>query len=131
MKETERTRAAISQRRDQAAQTQGSLRAERLPIDVGVIRELMWRDVGLFREGHPLLRAVATLEETWTAVEQQLHSGRDLDADAWRAVNLATVARLIARAAERRQESRGAHYREDHPQRDDIHWKRRVTETRE
>ena len=43
-------------------------------------------------------------------------------ADAWRHVNLLAVARLIARAALRREESRGGHFREDFPARDDLHW---------
>ncbi len=43
-------------------------------------------------------------------------------------MNLLTVARLIARAALRREESRGAHYRDDYPQRDDINWLRRIAE---
>jgi L-aspartate oxidase len=37
--------------------------------------------------------------------------------------NLVTVARLIAGAALRREESRGGHFRQDFPARDDIHWK--------
>jgi L-aspartate oxidase len=44
-------------------------------------------------------------------------------------VNILTVGRLIARAALRREESRGGHYRTDFPERDDIHWKRRVIDS--
>jgi L-aspartate oxidase len=90
----------------------------------------MWRDVGLFRERGSLQRAVARLEEAWQEVDVLIQRGGALDAEGWRAVNLVTVAVLIARAAARREESRGAHYRDDYPQRDDIHWKRRVKEVR-
>jgi L-aspartate oxidase len=40
-----------------------------------------------------------------------------------------TVARLMARAALRREESRGAHFRADVPERDDVHWRKHVAET--
>jgi L-aspartate oxidase len=48
----------------------------------------------------------------------------------WRLFNLITVARLIARAALRREESRGAHFREDFPSRDDLHWKVHLVDVR-
>ena len=45
-----------------------------------------------------------------------------------RLLNIVTVGLLIARAALRREESRGGHFREDFPQRDDILWKRNVSD---
>jgi L-aspartate oxidase len=38
--------------------------------------------------------------------------------------SLATVGLLIARAALRREETRGGHFRADFPNRDDIHFKK-------
>jgi len=85
------------------------------------IRDLMWRSVGLFRDRDGLERAVAALDGmAATAAAPTVDGARDR--------NLATVARLIARAALRREESRGGHYRLDYPRRDDIHWKIHVVD---
>jgi L-aspartate oxidase len=92
------------------------------------IQALMWRHAGLFRNAEGLREASSTLDAAWRTIE-----GLDdaaLDAQARRTISLITVGRLIARAALRRTESRGAHYREDYPGRDDIHWKRRVSDAR-
>jgi L-aspartate oxidase len=99
--------------------------------DIGVheIRDLMWTHVGLFRTGDGVQTAVAALDAPWGSVTRRIRGGARLDSDEWKRANLLTVARLIARAALRRTESRGAHYRDDYPQRDDIHWKNRVSET--
>ena len=94
------------------------------------IRGVMWRHVGLFREGQSLREALAILEARWQPLDTHLREGGRLDLAGWRAANLLSVARLIARAAERREESRGAHYRDDFPQRDDIKWKTRIAESR-
>jgi L-aspartate oxidase len=87
------------------------------------VRDLMWKSVGLFRTGEGLRDAGAKLEAAYLAHRRALDDARADDADAWKQFNLVTVARLIARAALRRQESRGAHYRQDFPERDDVHWK--------
>jgi L-aspartate oxidase len=93
------------------------------------VSDLMWRLVGLFRDRAGLDQAVARLDEVWVALRAPLDEGRRLDAAGWRALTILSVARLTARAARRREESRGAHFRSDFPARDDIHWKRHVSET--
>ena len=100
-------------------------------MDDAAIQEVMWRDVGLFRDRAGLERALGVLDPVWRAVDAWLRDGGPLDAAGWRVVSLLTVGRLIARAALRREESRGGHYRSDFPQRDEVHWKRRVPETRD
>jgi L-aspartate oxidase len=93
------------------------------PATVHQVRDLMWKSVGLFRTREGMEDAVARLEAAYIAHRRALDDARADDADAWKQFNLVTVARLIAHAALRRQESRGAHYRQDFPERDDVHWK--------
>jgi succinate dehydrogenase/fumarate reductase flavoprotein subunit len=93
------------------------------------LQRAMWRDVGLFRNRAGLEAAVGELEATWRSLDAWMANDRPLDGDGWRIASILTVGRLIARAALRREESRGAHYRDDFPVRDDIHWQRRISET--
>src|SRR5262249_24594183 len=86
------------------------------PLAIASVRDLMWRSAGLFRSRDDLARSAATLESAAAA-------SYPLTVDGARHLNLATVARLNARAALRREESRGGHYRSDYPARDDLHWK--------
>jgi L-aspartate oxidase len=94
------------------------------PVD---IRDLMWRSVGLFRTREGLAHAVASLDAA-ERTERDRMAEATPDADAWRRYNLVTAARLVARAALRREESRGAHFRLDFPARDDERWKIHVVE---
>ncbi len=75
-------------------------------------RDIMWRHAGLFRDARGLRLALKQLGDM------------DPDED-----TCLTVGRLIARAALRRAESRGGHYRLDFPERDDSRWKHRIMDT--
>jgi L-aspartate oxidase len=90
--------------------------------DTEAIRALMWRGAGLFRTCGGLSEAVAELDRSYAATREAMNRGA-ANAEAWKRFNLLTVARLIARAALRREESRGGHFREDFPARDDLHWR--------
>jgi L-aspartate oxidase len=97
------------------------------PLDVDGVRDLLWRAAGLFRSRDRLVPAVARLERAYSAAEADVAGGR-VDAAAWARYNLVTVGLLVARAALRREESRGGHFRADFPKRDDLHWKVHMVE---
>ena len=91
------------------------------PLAIASVRDLMWRSVGLFRTREGLTAAVETLDRASVPASPAT-------VDEWRLHNLVTVARLVARAACRREESRGGHFRADFPARDDLHWKIHVVD---
>jgi L-aspartate oxidase len=86
------------------------------PSGIDVIQDLMWRKAGLFRTREGLAEAVGILRGMTVAAPPTT-------IDEWRLHNLVTVARLIAVAALRREESRGGHFRQDFPHRDDQRWR--------
>jgi L-aspartate oxidase len=99
-------------------------------LNTTAVRSLMWQSVGLFRERTALEGAVEQLEAATSRVQAALSGSESACADDWRRFNLLTVARLIARAALRREESRGGHFRADFPSRDDLHWKVHLMDAR-
>jgi L-aspartate oxidase len=115
-------------RRASAATATPELRASQRPLTATEVRDLMWKSVGLFRTRQGLENAVEKLETSYAAHRDALATAPEDDADAWKQFNLVTVARLIARAALRREESRGAHYRDDFSKRDDLHWKAHIVD---
>jgi L-aspartate oxidase len=76
----------------------------------------MSTDAGVLRDAAGLARASATL--------QKLAGPRSADprTETWEATNLLTVATALVAAASRRQETRGSHWRDDYPDRDDEKW---------
>jgi|HubBroStandDraft_3_1064219.scaffolds.fasta_scaffold26189_2 L-aspartate oxidase len=79
------------------------------------VRTLLWEDVGLVRDAAGLVRAAARLDEL--AAEHPALGGE--------AGNLLGLGRLVTAAALARRESRGGHYRSDHPASDPA-WHRRL-----
>jgi L-aspartate oxidase len=91
------------------------------------VRDAMWRHAGLLRSRDSLNDLVAQLSSWWdhlAGVRASAPSDRELR----RLSSLVTVGMLIARAALRREESRGGHFRTDFPHRDDIHWQKHVSD---
>ncbi|MEO7262717.1 MAG: L-aspartate oxidase [Jatrophihabitantaceae bacterium] len=86
----------------------------------GIRRSLqheMTVDAGVIRDAAGLGRAAGSL--------QKLAAQRSSDpgTESWEATNLLTVASALLAAARRRAETRGAHWREDCPERDDQNWR--------
>ena len=89
--------------------------------DEAHVRGLMWNSVGLWREAALLQTAIEALDGWYAA----------LGPDRSRMAALVTVGRLMARAALRREESRGGHARADFPSRDDVKFKIHLADIRE
>jgi L-aspartate oxidase len=92
-------------------------------------RDLMWRCCGLLRSGPGLEQAVSRLE-AWRSAIIMAAATRS-DDEFRRARSIVTVGLMIARAALRREESRGSHFRSDFPNRDDIKWRKHVADVLE
>lgn len=122
------SQAAAARPEDIRASRSGASSAHDLPSEADV-RRLMWRSVGLTRTRGELAAAAAQLETWCAAAERQLQRLWVAD-DGWRLASLITVGALIARAALRREETRGGHYRADFPARDDVNWHVHITERR-
>ena len=99
-------------------------------LEAEAIADLMWRNAGVFRDAERLRGALDVLEPASAALEAAIAGGRSSTKDGWRAHSLLIVARLIARGAFRREESRGGHWRRDFPERDDINFAKHLIEKR-
>jgi L-aspartate oxidase len=86
------------------------------------LKSLVWRTAGVERDRANLLEAAETIDR-WCGY---VLARQFTDASGWELQNMLTVARIIVEAALARQETRGVHLRTDFPNRDDIHWKRRI-----
>ncbi|MEO8458661.1 MAG: L-aspartate oxidase [Chloroflexota bacterium] len=89
------------------------------PLSKKALQELMWRDVGIVRDGDGLRHAQAVLS-AWASRDMTTR-----DRESVELADMLTCARLVTEAALMREESRGAHFRSDWPAAREE-WRRRV-----
>lgn len=94
------------------------------------LNSLMWQWGGLVRDADGLTKAASALDQMGAELEAVGAPGGRAYNPGWHEAlnleNLLTVARLVVASALHRTESRGSHYRSDHPRRDDRRWLRRT-----
>jgi succinate dehydrogenase / fumarate reductase flavoprotein subunit/fumarate reductase flavoprotein subunit len=83
---------------------------------------VMWRKVGVVRNGDDMRAAIPEIQSIRQRSANIDGSGSTIYNAKWNeainVINLATIAETIARSALMREESRGAHYRQDFPEKD-------------
>src|SRR6266540_5180605 len=83
----------------------------------GPLQDAMTRGAGMIRSADSLAGTAATVDGL------AAHGYGKPEPDAWEVTDLHTVAAALVHAAGRRQETRGCHWREDFPDRDDRRWR--------
>ncbi|GHH91009.1 L-aspartate oxidase [Streptomyces capillispiralis] len=93
------------------------------------IQRIMTRGAGVLRSEASLSQAADRLHRLHADAREALdENGKTAEpgVDTWEATNLLCVARVLVDAARRREETRGCHWREDRPERDDSAWRRHI-----
>src|SRR4051812_10652948 len=80
------------------------------------LQEVMTARVGVLRSAEGLAEAAAVLDKL-SGVPATV-----VDQESWETTNLLTISAALTDAAALRRETRGSHWREDFPERDDEHW---------
>ncbi|MFH9988243.1 L-aspartate oxidase [Streptomyces luteogriseus] len=96
------------------------------------IQRIMTLGAGVLRSAGSLTKAADQLQRLHTDAREALaEHGKTAEAgvDTWEATNLLCVARVLVAAALLREETRGCHWREDRPERDDAAWRRHIVVT--
>lgn len=89
------------------------------------IQNLMTRYVGIIRDKEGMLIAKNKLDEYYSLICNMINTSiEDFEIQ-----NMVLLAKLVIEAAIEREESRGAHYRTDFQNTDDINWKKNIIKT--
>ncbi|WEV29831.1 L-aspartate oxidase [Streptomyces sp. 71268] len=96
------------------------------------VQRVMTAGAGVLRSAETLSRAAEQLDRLHEDAARALEvDGKTAEpgVESWEATNLLLVARALVAAALRRAETRGCHWREDRPDRDDAAWARHLMVT--
>lgn len=96
------------------------------------VQRIMTTGAGVLRSAESLSHAARQLDRVQEDAVETLHrDGKTAEpgVETWEATNLLLVARVLVAAALRREETRGCHWREDRPDRDDAAWQRHLLVT--
>ncbi|MFJ8846173.1 L-aspartate oxidase [Streptomyces cyaneofuscatus] len=114
-------------RTEPAMNTGGEPVALLAPETRTAIQRIMTRGAGVLRSAASLAAAAEELEALHRSAAADVDAADPKDAvpgvDAWEVTNLLLVSRVLVAAAREREETRGCHWREDRPDRDDAHWR--------
>ncbi|MET8505390.1 L-aspartate oxidase [Streptomyces sp. NPDC004787] len=89
------------------------------------IQRIMTAGAGVLRSAESLAAAADALEALRLDAEEE-RKAAEPGVEAWETTNLLCVARVLVAAARERAETRGCHWREDFPDRDDAAWRRHL-----
>src|SRR5215207_6501787 len=92
------------------------------------VQQVMQENAGIIREASKLrkgIKKISELEKTFYSKNSVLKSFKNYEnvVITWEVKSALVVCEAVLRSASMRQESRGAHYRSDFPDRDDRKWK--------
>lgn len=86
------------------------------------LRALMWRNVGITRTAQPLTEAEEIIRFWHRYVMDKIFDSPE----GWECQNMLAASLLVTCAAQLRKESRGVHYRVDHPKTDDANFRKHI-----
>jgi L-aspartate oxidase len=95
------------------------------------LQQAMTAGVGVVRDEASLSAAAAELAGIRRRAQASAGSENPVSTEAWETSNLHDVASALTAAASARTETRGGHWRRDHPERDDRDWRGRLVGVRE
>jgi len=93
------------------------------------LEKTMWTKVGVVRNGVDMTAALPEIQDVRERIKEADGSGGAIYNAKWNEAinteNLSCIAEMLTRSALLREESRGAHYRSDFPERE-VHWVKNI-----